>query len=81
LGIDTAGLEITVRTTVDPRVLFAIKGPEEHGSCLGSIEYDVKVSGEVSDEEMKTIHKLCSYSPVHAMMAETIEIKGEVSRA
>jgi uncharacterized OsmC-like protein len=81
LGIDTAGLEITIRTTVDPRVLFAIKGPEEHGSCLGTIEYDVKVSGDVSDDEMKTIHKLCRYSPVHGMMAETIEIKGEVSRA
>jgi uncharacterized OsmC-like protein len=81
LGIDTAGLEITVRTTVDPRVLLAIMGPEEHGSCLGTIEYDVKVSGEVSDEEMETIHKLCRYSPVHGMMAETINIKGEVSRA
>jgi hypothetical protein len=32
---------------------------------------DVKVSGEVIDEEMKAIHKLCSYSPMHAMMAET----------
>jgi uncharacterized OsmC-like protein len=41
----------------------------------------VKVSGEVSDEEMETIHKLCKYSPVHGMMAESIEIKGEVSRA
>jgi uncharacterized OsmC-like protein len=81
LGIDTAGLEITVRTTVDPRVLLALKGPEEHGSCLGTIEYDVKVSGEVSDEDMDTIHKLCRYSPVHGMMAETIDIKGEVSRA
>ena len=81
LGIDTAGLEITVRTTVDPRVLFALKGPEDHGSCLGTIEYDVKVSGEVSDEDMETIHKLCRYSPVHGMMAETIAIKGEVSRA
>ena len=81
LGIDTEGLEIAVRTTVDPRVLLAIKGPEEHGSCLGTIEYDVKVSGEVSDEDMDTIHKLCRYSPVHGMMAETIAIKGEVSRA
>ena len=81
MGIDTAGLEITVRTTVDPRVLLAVMGPEEHGSCLGSIEYDVKVSGEVSDEEMETIHKLCKYSPVHGMMAESIDIKGEVSRA
>ncbi|MCP4330129.1 MAG: OsmC family protein [Alphaproteobacteria bacterium] len=81
LGIDTTGLEITIRTTVDPRVLFAVKGPEEHGSCLGTIEYDVKVSGDVSDEEMETIDKLCHYSPVHGMMAETINIEGSVSRA
>jgi uncharacterized OsmC-like protein len=81
LGIDTAGLEIAVRTTVDPRVLLAIKGPEEHGSCLGTIEYDVKVSGDVSDEDIETIHKLCKYSPVHGMLAETIAIRGEVARA
>ena len=80
LGIDTAGLEIAVRTTVDPRVLFALKGPEEHGSCLGTITYDVKVTGEVSDEEMETIHKLCRYSPVHGMLAESISIDGTVTR-
>jgi uncharacterized OsmC-like protein len=80
MGIDTQGLEITVRTTVDPRVLFAVKGPEEHGSCLGAIEYDVKVTGDVSDEELETIHKLCNHSPVHGMMAETIAIKGAVTR-
>ena len=81
LGIDTAGIEITMRTTIDPRVLFALKGPEEHGSCLGKIEYEVKVTGDVSDEEMETIHKLCDYSPVHGMMSEAIDIKGEVTRA
>ncbi len=81
IGINTAGLEIKVRTTVDPRVLFALKGPEEHGSCLGTIEYDVKVNGDVSDEELETIKKLCKYSPVHGMMAEPININGNVSRA
>ncbi len=81
MGIDTEGLEITVRTTVDPRVLFALKGPEEHGSCLGAIEYDVKVTGEVSDEEMETIRKLCKHSPVHGMMAESVDVTGQVKRA
>ncbi|MFQ6018837.1 MAG: OsmC family protein [Kiloniellaceae bacterium] len=81
LGIDTEGLEITVRTTVDPRVLFAIKGPESHGSCLGTIDYDVKVTGEVSDEDIETIRKLCQHSPVHGMMAETINLTGRVARA
>lgn len=81
LGIDTAGLEIKVHTTVDPRVLLALRGPEEHDASLGSIEYDVKVSGDVSDEDMEMINKLCKYSPVHAMMSESINIRGKASRA
>ena len=80
MGIDTAGLEISVRSTVDPRVLFAIKEPEEHKSCLGTIEYDVKVTGNVSDDELQTIKKLCRYSPVHGLMSEAIDITGTVSR-
>ena len=81
LWIDTEDMEINVRTTVDPRVLFALKGPAAHGSCLGSIDYDVKVTGDVSDEDLETIHKLCQHSPVHGMMAESIECKGTVTRA
>ncbi len=81
LGIDTAGLEISVRSTVDPRVLFAIKEPSEHKACMGTIEYDVKVTGDVSDEELETIHNLCKYSPVHGLMAEAIEVSGNVVRA
>lgn len=81
IGINPAGLEITVRTTLDPRVLLALKSPEDHGASIGRIEYDVKVNGAVSDADMETINKLCRYSPVHAMMAETIEIIGNVSRA
>lgn len=81
LGMDTEGLEINVRTTVNPRVLFAIMGPEEHGSCLGKIEYDVKVSGNVSDEDLVTIKQLCKHSPVHGMMTESISVDGTVARA
>jgi len=77
LGIDTAGLEISVRSTVDPRVLFAVKEPEDHKSCLGRIEYDVKVSSEVSDEDLETIHNLCRYSPVHGLMSEAIEVEDQ----
>jgi uncharacterized OsmC-like protein len=81
LGIDTQGLEINVNTIVDPRVLFALKGPQEHGSCIGTIEYDVKVHGDVSDEDLKSIKEFCAYSPVHGMMAESINISGEVTKA
>ncbi len=81
LGIDTEGLEITVKATVDPRVLFAVKEPEEHRACLGTVEYEVKVDGNVSDEELETIHKLCKYSPVHGLIADAINVTGRVTRA
>ncbi len=81
LGIATDGLEITVKSTIDPRVLFAIKTPEDHKACLGTLEYEVKVGGEVSDEEMETIKDLCAYSPVHGLIAEAIEVNGKVTRA
>lgn len=81
LGIDTAGLEITIKSDVDPRVLFAVKEPEQHKACLGALRYDVKVTGEVSDEDLQTIHDLCKYSPVHGLIAEAIDVSGEVTRA
>jgi uncharacterized OsmC-like protein len=81
MGINTTGLEITVRTTVDPRMLLALESPEKHRTNMGAIEFEVIVGEEVSDEEMEMIHKLCRYSPVRAMMSEAIEIKGDVTRA
>ncbi len=81
LGIDTEGMEISVRSTINPRVLFAIMEPEDHKQCLGAIEYDVKVTGDVSDEDLATIKKLCDYSPVRGMMTENITVNGQVTRA
>jgi uncharacterized OsmC-like protein len=81
MGINTTGLEITVRTNLDPRVLLALKTPEEHGANMGAIELEVKVGKEVTDEEMEIIQKLCRYSPVHAMMSAAIEVKEHVSRS
>ena len=81
LGIDTEDIEIHVEADVDPRVLFAIKGPEEHGSCLGEIRYQVKVKGELSDEDLETIQALCKHSPVHGMLTEKVRVSGTVARA
>jgi uncharacterized OsmC-like protein len=80
LGIDVQDMEITVRSNVDPRVLFAVKGPEEHGPCLGTVEYDVKVKGNISDEELETIKQLCEHSPVYGLLAEAIPLKANVTR-
>ena len=78
LGIDVEGLEISVRSTIDPRVLFAVKGPEDHGSCIKSIDYDVKVRGDISDDELKTIKQLCEHSPVYGMLAIPIPMHANV---
>ena len=80
MGIDIEGLEITVKSTVDPRVLFAVKGPEDHGSCIKSIAYDVKVTGDISDEQLETIKSLCEHSPVYGMMVTPIAMTSNIFR-
>ena len=81
MGIDIEDLEVAVRATVDPRVLFAVKGPEAHGSCLGTIEYDVKVTGDLTDDQLETIQNLCEHSPVYGLMKESIPMKANIMRA
>ena len=81
LGIPIEGLEIAVRSTIDPRVLFAVREIEDHVPCLGTIEYEVKVKGDVSNDDIETIKKLCKHSPVYGLLAEPIQMKAIVSRA
>jgi uncharacterized OsmC-like protein len=80
LGINVEGLEISVRTTVDPRVLFDINGADDYNSCIKSIEYDVNVQGDISDDELETIKQLCEHSPVYIMMASPISMTANVKR-
>ncbi len=79
-GIQLDGMEITVRADVDPSVLFEVKGPEAHTSCIPNISCDVKVKGDLTDEQLATIQRLIAYSPVHGMVAEHNEIKSSVTR-
>ena len=81
LGIETEGLTVTIRENVDPRVLFALREPDAHTSCLGSLEVDITVSGEISDEDLATLQSLASYSPVYGLIAEPIKINHRVRRA
>ncbi len=57
-GINLEGLEINVHTDLDPSVLFEVKGPESHTSCMPKISTEVKVKGDISDEQLKTIERL-----------------------
>lgn len=81
LGIDTEGLQVSIKSEVDPRVLFGLKGPDSHQECLGELEYDVSVSGNISDKDLNTIRELCDLSPVHGLIAKAINTRCNVHRA
>ena len=80
-GINLEGLEVNVRTDIDPSVLFQVKGPESHTSCMPKIVSEVKVKGDITDEQLQTIKDLVSYSPVHGMIEYANSVESEVSRA
>ena len=80
LGIDTEEVEVTIREQVDPRVLFALREPEDHASCLNSLEIDVKVGGDITAEQLETLQSLASYSPVYGLVAEPITVNHRVTR-
>jgi uncharacterized OsmC-like protein len=80
-GIELKGLEIKVRTDIDPSVLFEVKGPESHTSCMPKITTEVKVKGDLSDDQLATIERLIHYSPVHGMVEYANEVEAKVTRA
>ena len=79
-GIDLDDMEIQVRTEVDPSVLFEVKGPESHTSCMPKITTEVRVKGDLTDDQIQTIRRLVDYSPVHGMVAEANNIETSVVR-
>ncbi len=79
-GIDLEGLEISVRADVDPSVLFEVKGPESHTSCMPKIVTEVKVKGDISDDQIETIKRLIHYSPVHGMVEYANSLESHVTR-
>lgn len=80
-GIDLDGLEIKVRTNIDPSELFEVRGPESHTSCMPKITTEVKVKGDLSDEQLATIERLIHYSPVHGMVEYANEMESKVTKA
>ncbi len=80
-GIELEGMEIDVRTDIDPSVLFEVKGPESHTSCMPKITTEVKVKGNITDEQLKTIERLVHHSPVHGMVEFANQTETKVVRA
>jgi len=80
-GIAIDDLEVTVKADVDPSVLFAIREPEEHTSCVPRLQYEIKVKGDLSDQDLARIKRLAEHSPVHGMVANANTIVSKVTRA
>lgn len=80
-GINLESLEINVHADVDPSVLFEVKGPEAHTSCMPKIVTEVKVKGDITDEQMMIIKRLIHYSPVHGMVEYANTVESRVTRA
>ena len=76
-GINLEEMEIRVSTDIDPSVLFEVKGPDQHTSCMPKVTTEVRVKGDLSDDQLKEIERLVHYSPVHGMVeyANTVETK------
>ena len=45
-----------------------------------TVEYDVKVTGNISDDELDTIKQLCEHSPVYGLLVEAIPLRANVTR-
>ncbi len=79
-GIDLEGMEIKVKAEVDPSVLFEVKEPDQHSSCIPNITCEVKVKGDLTNEQLKAIQQLIAYSPVHGMLHDANTITSTVVR-
>ncbi len=79
-GIKLDELEIKVSCDIDPSVLFEVKGPEAHTSCMPKITSEVKVKGDLTEEQLETIERLVHYSPVHGMIEYANKVESIVTR-
>lgn len=80
-GIHLEELEVKVSCEVDPSVLFEVKAPESHTSCIPKIISEVKVKGDLTDEQLRTIERLVHHSPVHGMIEYANRVESRVERA
>ena len=80
-GIKLEGLEIKVSCNLDPSVLFEVKGPESHKTCMSNIRAEAKVKGNITDKQLKTIERLIHHSPVMGLIERVNEVEAGVSRA
>jgi uncharacterized OsmC-like protein len=79
-GIKLDDLEVSVSTEVNPDVLFELRGPEEHSSCMQNLRAEIKVKGEgLTPEKLDIIKKLASHSPVDGLISQANKITHNVT--
>ena len=66
-GIKLEGLEIKVHTDIDPSVLFEVKGPESHTSCMPKIITEVKVNSPLKKAPLTVFHPTAKYNVAKAV--------------
>jgi uncharacterized OsmC-like protein len=79
-GIKLDDLEVSVSTEVNPDVLFELRGPEEHNSCMQNLRADIKVKGKgLTPEKLEIIKKLATHSPVDGLVSQANRITHTVT--
>ena len=78
--IKLEGLKIKVSCDLDPSVLFEVKGPEEHTSCMPTVRSEITVKGDLSDKDLAAVERLVKYSPVYGMIAYANTCETKVMR-
>ncbi len=79
-GISIDSIETHVQAEVDPRVLFGLKSLQEAPSCLKTVRAEVKVTGDIKDEDLAKLREMAERSPVHTLMSAPNRIITEVKR-
>ncbi len=79
-GLTFDGLEVTAKANVDPRVLFGIVPVSEAQSCIQSVDVEVKVTGDVSEEDRNKILEMAERSPVHIMVSGPNTVNTKVTK-
>jgi uncharacterized OsmC-like protein len=80
-GIKLEGIEIKTSCNLDPSVLFEVKGPEFQPTCMSKITIEVKIKGDVTDEQLKTVEHLVHHSPVFGLIECAHEVRSSVGKA
>jgi uncharacterized OsmC-like protein len=74
-GTKLDDLEVSVRTDVQPDVLFELREPEEHAACMQNLRAEIKVKGEgITPEKLEIIKKLAEHSPVDGLVSQANRI-------